>query len=301
MPIALLCVVAAAFFLCRRTVFGSGLASYLLTRRVPIRGTVASASIKGPITGYALRYLIYLPGGYEATDQNYNTIYHLHGAFPLPWEKIQRFLELEINRLASSLEQAVESGRIEPAIIVVPYDGGGQSMWADSKDGRMPVETSIVRELIPHIDEGYRTRADRSGRVLQGFSMGGFGAMKNVLKYPETFSAAVSYDGALHSWHTLTKNRKNIANRVFQNDPEYFDQYSPWSHSQQAKQFPLLLCSNVGLLKAYNRAFRAHMDKIAVPMTYVETSCGHDLFCLLGKVGQRTFELLGSHLRDQKG
>jgi endo-1,4-beta-xylanase len=54
----------------------------------------------------------------------------------------------------------------------------------------------IMRELIPRIDGEFRTLSARESRVIGGFSMGGGGAIRLALKYPETFSAAASWAGA---------------------------------------------------------------------------------------------------------
>jgi hypothetical protein len=56
-----------------------------------------------------------------------------------------------------------------------------------SHDGKYPVETVIVKKLIPHVDASYRTVAKREGRAVDGFSMGGFGAAHLGFKYPEVF------------------------------------------------------------------------------------------------------------------
>ena len=296
--VTLSAVVFAGLYIYRRTAVGA-LISYVLAREKPIRGHVSIASLEGPLTKHTVRFLIYLPEGYESSERRYNVIYHLHGAAPLPWHRMKRLLGVEINRLAFSLEKAVESGLIDPAIIVAPHDGYGRSMWSDSKDGKAPVETRLIREFIPHIDATYRTEATRSSRVIEGFSMGGFGAMKYALKYPDMFSVCVSYDGAIHNWETLTKTRPGIAKAVFGGDEEYFQQYSPWSYARPQKQ-SIAFRSNVGLLRKFNRSFRAHLQRLKVPMEYTETSCSHNLFCLLTKVGQETFEFIGKHLRNAK-
>ena len=46
---------------------------------------------------------------------------------------------------------------------------------------------NYVKELIPHIDKTYRTIARREGRCIEGFSMGGRGSTRLVMKYPEMF------------------------------------------------------------------------------------------------------------------
>ena len=52
-----------------------------------------------------------------------------------------------------------------------------------------------ITELIPHIDATYRTQACRTGRAIEGFSMGGYGAFKWGLQNPGLFSSAISYSG----------------------------------------------------------------------------------------------------------
>jgi S-formylglutathione hydrolase FrmB len=60
---------------------------------------------------------------------------------------------------------------------------------------RFPVETVLARELVDHLDATYRTVASREGRILDGFSMGGYGAARFGFKFPERFRA-VSIMGA---------------------------------------------------------------------------------------------------------
>lgn len=289
-------VVSAGLFVYWRTAVGAVI-SYLLTREKPIRGHVSIASLEGPITKQTIRFLIYLPEGYETSERRYSVIYHLHGATPLPWDRMRQFLGVEISHLAFNLERAVERGVMEPTIIVMPHDGYGKSMWSDGKDGKAPVETNLIRELIPYIDATYRTNATRASRVIEGFSMGGFGAMKNALKFPGMFSVCISYEGAMHNWETLTRTRKGIAAAVFGDDEAYSNEFSPWRYAQTPQKELIAFRSNVGLLRNYNQSFRAHLHRHNIPMEYVETSCGHNVFCLLAKVGQDTFEFVGKHLR----
>jgi putative tributyrin esterase len=57
-------------------------------------------------------------------------------------------------------------------------------------------ESYIVEEVIPEIDHLYRTIAESRGRVIAGLSMGGYGAIKFGLKYPDLFSVVGSFSGA---------------------------------------------------------------------------------------------------------
>jgi endo-1,4-beta-xylanase len=76
---------------------------------------------------------------------------------------------------------------MKPLITVFVNGLRGSTMYCDSKDGKRPLETVIIQDLIPHIDATYRTIASREGRGVDGFSMGGFGAAHLGFKYPELF------------------------------------------------------------------------------------------------------------------
>ncbi len=51
-------------------------------------------------------------------------------------------------------------------------------------------EGFISRELVSFIDGRYRTFAQKESRGLAGHSMGGYGAMRISMKFPEVFSSA---------------------------------------------------------------------------------------------------------------
>jgi S-formylglutathione hydrolase FrmB len=90
----------------------------------------------------------------------------------------------------------MRSGLVPPIILIFP-NGGVNSFYADSPDGSFPIETTIIGELIPHVDATYRTISTREGRAIAGFSMGGFGALALGMKHPELFSSILAYAPAL--------------------------------------------------------------------------------------------------------
>ena len=128
--------------------------------------------------GRDVGYCIYLPPGY-ATDaaRRHPVIYNLHGAGGN---------ELHSFSSAKALHDGIVAGRWAPMILVLP-NGGSHTFYKNSADGKLPAETLIIRELIPHIDTTYRTIASRAGRAIEGFSMGGRGATRLAMKYPELF------------------------------------------------------------------------------------------------------------------
>jgi enterochelin esterase-like enzyme len=145
--------------------------------------TFRSATIGGPAS-----YLLYLPPDYEQSDARYRVVYWLHGLNGTQRDGAASFVP--------HLDRAIRAGLTPPTIAVL-VNGLGDSRYYDSFDGRRPVESVIVRDLIPHIDSEYRTHATRASRAIEGFSMGGFGAAHLGFKYPDLFSAVSIMAGAL--------------------------------------------------------------------------------------------------------
>lgn len=90
----------------------------------------------------------------------------------------------------SNIERYVEQ---LPLIVVMP--DGGRYFYCDGVDGPQ-YETYFMKELIPYIDSVFPTVAARDGRAIGGLSMGGYGAVKLALKFPELFVSANGHSGA---------------------------------------------------------------------------------------------------------
>ena len=86
-------------------------------------------------------------------------------------------------------------------VIVVMPDGGKGGFYTDwynnGAGGPPEYETYHIGELVPWIDQTFRTRAARGGRAIAGLSMGGFGAMSYAARHPDMFVAAAAFSGAV--------------------------------------------------------------------------------------------------------
>jgi len=166
-------------------------------------------------------YLLYLPPDYAANPvRRYPVVYWLHG--------------LGGNAAAARpvverLDAAIRAGKAPAMIIVSCNDPTGRSMWCDTTDGRWPVETVIVRDLIPHIDATYRAIAQREGRGLEGFSMGGLGSVRLGFKYPETFGTISVLATAMPTAEMLRDSFKPIYDQVFAGNFEACRAEMPWA------------------------------------------------------------------------
>lgn len=91
-----------------------------------------------------------------------------------------------------------------PEAIIVFVNGGKGSGYYDwttpdhgpNSDFPIMSESIIIKELIPFVDGHFRTIPFRGGRAIEGFSMGGYGAVKFALEYPHLFCSAVAYGGS---------------------------------------------------------------------------------------------------------
>jgi enterochelin esterase-like enzyme len=136
--------------------------------------TFPSKTINGDVS-----YMLYLPPDYDAQESTrYPVLYELHASGGTPGRAAN---------VVPRFDRLIRAGKIPPMIIVCPNGLRGATMYSDTKNGEYPVESVIIKDLIPHVDASYRTIASRAGRALDGFSMGGFGAAHLGLKYPEVF------------------------------------------------------------------------------------------------------------------
>ena len=164
--------------------------------------TYTATSINGQHTDF----LLYLPPGYDDPanrDRRYPVIYWLHGYSCEPQHGAP---------FVDTLDAAIRAGHIPPTIAVLP-NGLFDSWYVDSVDGSQPVESVIIKDLIPHVDKTWRTIPDRRARALEGFSMGGWGALHLALKYPERFSAITSVSAPFHLAHRFPQ-----IHRIFSGD-----------------------------------------------------------------------------------
>jgi endo-1,4-beta-xylanase len=140
------------------------------------------------VIGSNVSYLVWLPPGYEQEQKRYPVIYWLHGMGGNQRAGATMFVP--------RVEAAIQEG-VLPPVIVVMVNGMVKGFYCDSVDGRRPVESVIIKDMIPHVDQTYRTQARREGRVIEGYSMGGYGAAHLGFKYPELFGTVVVNAGAL--------------------------------------------------------------------------------------------------------
>jgi putative tributyrin esterase len=141
------------------------------------------------LVGAALPYNVVLPPGYEAKSSaqtRYPVLYLLHG------------LGGSADDWVSQRARLADYAAQYRMIIVAPE--GRDGWYTDGATAATDkFESYFVEELLPDVQRRFRTV---EGRAVAGLSMGGYGALKFGLKYPERFAFAASMSGALQapSW-----------------------------------------------------------------------------------------------------
>lgn len=214
------------------------------------------------------------------------------------------------------MEEAVAAGKLDPCILVYP-NGMKSTFFADSFDGKKPIETSIIQDLIPHIESKYRAKTGRANRALIGLRLGGYGAIEYGVKFPEMFCAAVSVAGALHDWYTCTDPKSKMPScrvDMFNGNYSYFLPYSPWFNAQQNKA----ALKNYGMgirlvmgdddeMKMRAQTFGTLLTTLGVPFEFEQVmTCtagkgpnrpGRNFNCIISKEGRSSFAFIGEHMR----
>ena len=137
-----------------------------------------------------LPVLVFTPFDYEETDTVFPVVYLLHGTNDQP------MTEEGLRKLYGPGLKILEQADYYRVIIVTPIVGNSWYLDAPLKPENR-YATYVGKELPAWMDKHYRTQADRDGRILAGFSMGGYGAVSLLCRYPDTFSVAMSRGGAL--------------------------------------------------------------------------------------------------------
>lgn len=144
---------------------------------------VEGLSMNSALLNQEIKYSIILPEDYYTSKKTYPVVYLLHGLGDneSSW--------LEYGRVSQAVDAAVKSKEIVPMIYVMPQ--GFRNYYVNDYAGKFPYMDMFVKELVPLIDQQYRTIADKEHRATMGYSMGGFGAFILPLKNPDVFTVSV--------------------------------------------------------------------------------------------------------------
>lgn len=250
---------------------------------------VSYHSFESRAAGAQISYHLYKPAAYLRDDgRRYPVVYWLHGS----GGGLRG-----IKPLALLVDSAIEKGHVPPFLLVF-VNGLRLGMYVDWANGRAPLETVIVHELVPHIDASYRTISTREGRVLDGFSMGGYGAARLGFKYPDIFRG-VSIMGAGPMQETLAstprasgKQADELLREVYGGSQATFRALSPRRHATEnaavisQESLVRLVIGSRDETFQNNLAFHEHLVALSIPHDWIVIEgVGHSPMATLEALG----------------
>lgn len=241
-------------------------------------------------------YLIYLPPSYEQNIfKRFPVIYWLHGGFGSARQgawAVQKY------------DAAIKANAMPEAIIVL-VQALPVGWYVDSKDGKLPIEQVIVKNLIPHIDAAYRTIAQKKGRGIEGHSMGGFGALHLGLKFPNLFGAISAIAPSI--LRNLSEEPAYRTYYTFDGDQNYYEEVGPWNLAKlnarmlnEEKTKLRILCGEYDsrLLPTLHE-YHEWLKKLNIEHTFITVKgAGHDYQEILEGYGQSTFTFWADAFKD---
>jgi enterochelin esterase-like enzyme len=157
-------------------------------------GVVLSQTIHGVASGLSAPALIYLPPQYfqpQYAKTRFPVVLVMPGYPGNPQMYLTRL------PVAQVMQNEVQAGRAKPFIAVIiketvvpPRD----TECANVVNGPQ-VETFLAKDVRTQLSQVLRTRTDRQGWAMMGYSTGGFCAVKMVMQNPTLYGSAVGLSG----------------------------------------------------------------------------------------------------------
>jgi len=225
---------------------------------------IETVDLQSQIIGRLLPYNAILPRGYALPGRRYPVLYllHGHGGDHNSW-----IAHTKLTDYAAKFD----------LIIVTPE--GEDGWYTDSATvAGEKFESFVVNELIHDVENRFRVVPERRARAIAGYSMGGYGALKFGLKYPQLFAFAGSLSGAFDApsrtddtsiMHTFGPLNSSTRER---ND------LTKIANSVQSTLLPQLYfdCGANDPWLASNRALHADFERLSINHEYEEQPGAHD-------------------------
>jgi len=212
---------------------------------------------------------------YVITSDYQETPCKLHVLLPRGFDKSKRYKVLYVlPAWAPSSDGIAEAKKLGLAdtynVVCVQPEFSGMPWYADKPgDPKCRNDSYLPEVIVPFVDKTYPTVAAPEGRLLVGFSKSGIGAVSLLLRYPEIFGRAGSWDAPLME----DRNR-----------PEY---YGSDENFHQNYYVPTLLAAKAKVLagkparmaiagEGWGSTAKAHqlMDRLGIPHYVNESLLG---------------------------
>lgn len=223
--------------------------------------------------------LVFTPADYTKNKTAWPVVYMLHGVNNMPLN------EDGLRKIYNPGTRMQEMADMFKVIIVAPLVGVTFYLDAPLKP-EVKVASFISKELTAYIDSNFKTENNRNGRILCGFSMGGYGAVSLLCRYPDTFSVALEKAGLLDpattiedlKWDNTGFGMNEYLGNYFENRENYHlnSCFNLVNHIRDRKDIGIVM--SVGkedFLYKTNNKFHLWLNELKVPHIYTEYEGGH--------------------------
>ena len=207
-----------------------------------------------------------------APRKTFKTLYLLHGIFGNHTDWVSG---TNIQRLAEAKDLAV----------VMP--SGENGFYVDQPETGRFYGEFIGRELVDVTRRMFPLSERREDTFLGGLSMGGYGALRNGLKYCDTFGRILSFSGALHILEDVDKREPSTvafekscfgdlkaAARTDANPRVLIERLAAGERAALPRVF--MSCGTEDSLLPVNRTYRDLLREKGFDVTYLEGPGGHE-------------------------
>jgi enterochelin esterase family protein len=160
---------------------------YRFKKDIP-HGQIRSISYWSEINEMERPINVYVPAEYENNpNKKYPVLYLVHG-----WGEDEKGWSNQ-GQMANILDGLIESGKAVPMLVVTP--SGDIKTNSDIREASGTVIDIYASDLIPFIDQTFRTYTDREHRAMAGLSRGGFQTCLTVSSHRDKFAWMGTFSG----------------------------------------------------------------------------------------------------------
>ncbi len=161
---------------------------YRFNKNIP-HGQVRSLYYWSEINGMERHCNVYVPAEYESnTEKKYPVLYLLHG-----WGEDENGWSNQ-GHMANIMDGLIHAGKAVPMIVVM--DCGDIKTNSDVRKASTNDVTQIyIKDLMPFIEQTFRTKNDRQNRAMAGLSRGGFQTTMTVFANLDKFAWMGTFSG----------------------------------------------------------------------------------------------------------
>lgn len=173
---------------------------------------IESLSMPSELLNSSIKYSVYLPDGFDTSNEKYPIVYLLNGftGDETNWTRI--------GHLRDIADELIKGRQIEPMVFVMP--DGDDRLYMNKDDGTYPYEDMFIEELMPFVEKEYRVKSEKKYRGISGLSMGGAGSLRLSLKYHNLFNACAAFSAGISTEEELVSENSG-------GFEDYFGRISP--------------------------------------------------------------------------